>query len=333
MRASSWLVLASILLSGCVGADAEIASTPAPTSVAPAAPAEVSETTGAVIGTVTDDEQVPLAGVTVGILELGVQTTTDLAGQFTFNNLEPGQYSLQFALLGYAGAAKRIEIVAGEIASTVAFLSRIVIDVAYHYTLQQKGLLGCAVQTEGIPTGLPFGSPGLSACGLGQIITLLTGQDTSDIDKFRTVWKLTDPSTAWNTTVLEMTWQSTQALGSGLSVIWEVDLCSGDPNLRFAGPIVGRSPLIARTEAAEIQAIVAKSSIPNNCLQQGLVESDTSDICNVDKCDIQARVFSDAETTGQDVDVGVSLQQTFEQFMTNFYYEAGPGDFTALADA
>lgn len=333
MRALTWLLFASVVLAGCAGPEPEVLSTPAPTAVAPAAPAEYSETTGALVGTVTDDEQVPLPGVVVGVQELGTQTTTDLAGQFTFSNVAPGRYSLQFALLGYSGSAKSIEVVAGEVASTVAVLSRIVVDIAYHYTLQQKGLLGCAFQTEGVPTGLPFGSPGVSVCGIGQVITLITGQDTSGVDKFRTVWELTDPSTAWNTTVLEMVWQSTQALGAGLSVIWEVDLCSGDPDLTFAGPVVGRSPLIARTDAERIQAIVAESSKPNSCLQQGLVASDTTEICNADKCDIQARVFSDAETTGQAVDVGASIQQTFEQFMTNFYYAPAPPEFTALTDA
>ncbi|HEX9816917.1 MAG TPA: hypothetical protein VGB18_08045, partial [Candidatus Thermoplasmatota archaeon] len=212
-----------------------------------------------------------------------------------------------------------------EVVSTVAVLSRIVVDVAYHYTLQQKGMLGCAVQVDPVN--------GLSACGLGQVITLLTGQDTSNVDKFRTVWQLTDKSTAWNTTVLEMVWQSTQAFGGGLSVIWEVDLCSGDPDLTFAGPIVGRSPLIARTDTDRIQGIVDESMKPSSCLQQGIVASDVSQTCNVDKCDVQARVFSAAETTAQEVDVGVSLQQTFEQFMTNFYYAPGPVGFTALVDS
>lgn len=335
MRTLPWLVFLSLILAGCAAEEPEILEAPAPTSasIAPAAPAEFSETKGALAGTVTDDEQIPLAGVTVGILELGLKTASDHAGQFTFSQLAPGTYSLQFALLGYSGAAKHVDVVAGEATSTVAVLNRVVIDIAYHYILQQKGLLGCAVQTQGIPTGLPFGSPGVSLCGASQIVTLLTGQDTSGVDKFRTVWELTDPSTAWNTTVLEMVWQSTQALGAGLSVIWEVDLCSGDPDLTFAGPIVGRSPLIARTDAERLQTIVGESSKPDSCLQQGVLTSDTTETCNADKCDIQARVFSDAETTGQAVDAGASIQQTFEQFMTNFYYEPGPAGFTALVDA
>lgn len=73
-------------------------------TVAPAY-AQVGSTTGAIVGTVTDDTTAVLPGVSVaarGSALMGVRTAvTDAAGQYRFAALPPGVYSLTFELEGF----------------------------------------------------------------------------------------------------------------------------------------------------------------------------------------------------------------------------------------
>lgn len=74
--------------------------------------------TGDVYGRITDAQTgEPVKSATVTLIPGGISTTTGGEGYFEFNDLEPGQYTLQISKSGYQTDAKQITIVAGQTAS------------------------------------------------------------------------------------------------------------------------------------------------------------------------------------------------------------------------
>ena len=80
---------------------------------AAAAPAHAQRTTGEIIGTVADESNAVLPGVTVTIRGAGVagapSVTTSEVGAYRFPALPPGDYDLEFALQGF-GTLRRERI-------------------------------------------------------------------------------------------------------------------------------------------------------------------------------------------------------------------------------
>jgi hypothetical protein len=124
----------AILLLVCVlaGCAAPAASTPAAIALtSSAAPAVAEEERGAIAGLVTDDEKAPIAGAQVALIGLANGTTTDGAGRFTFNGLEAGTYSLTAQRLGYEVGARKVDVVAGEVAQVTLVLAPFAIVETY----------------------------------------------------------------------------------------------------------------------------------------------------------------------------------------------------------
>ncbi|WP_033076240.1 DUF7151 family protein [Thalassotalea sp. ND16A] len=69
---------------------------------------------GALVGTVTSNDDSPLAGVNVVIHETGQSTTSDAAGQFTFTNHPIGNYTLIASHAGYGSQQIDVAINQGE---------------------------------------------------------------------------------------------------------------------------------------------------------------------------------------------------------------------------
>lgn len=70
---------------------------------------------GTIVGFVTQAPAgtEPISGVTVSILSTGQSTTTGSNGAFTFINMQPGSYSLQFSKAGYNTNSRTVTVVAG----------------------------------------------------------------------------------------------------------------------------------------------------------------------------------------------------------------------------
>ncbi|HKZ49207.1 MAG TPA: carboxypeptidase regulatory-like domain-containing protein [Thermoplasmata archaeon] len=113
------------------------------------------QTLGVTAGTVTDKDGNPLQGVLV-TLTPGGTTSTNPAGQFTFTNLNPGQYDLLANLTGYqdasltavsvqAGSTTYVNLILG-IAQTVGVLGGTVTDT--------NGTLVAGALVELVGTGL-----------------------------------------------------------------------------------------------------------------------------------------------------------------------------------
>ncbi len=73
------------------------------------------ESMGSIIGNVTESPKgtEPLSGVTVSITSTGQSTTTGSNGAFSFQNMAPGTYSLQFSKSGYVSNSRSVTVVAG----------------------------------------------------------------------------------------------------------------------------------------------------------------------------------------------------------------------------
>jgi len=137
LHAIRGLLLVLVLASGCTASDAP-ATKAASTAQAPEP--TVDTTYGSITGRVTDDELVPLAKARVGLLEATSVAETDAAGRFTINDLLPQTYSLVVEKLGYESAARKVAVVAGEVADVEAVLKPMALPgAAYQVSVRKAG--------------------------------------------------------------------------------------------------------------------------------------------------------------------------------------------------
>lgn len=102
-------------MAGCMGAETTPADDPGvPPETADAATPQSDR--GSISGIVLDDEQMPVAGVTVALVESANETRSAQDGRFTFNGLEPGSYTLVATRVGFDQTAQKAQVVAGEVA-------------------------------------------------------------------------------------------------------------------------------------------------------------------------------------------------------------------------
>ena len=345
MRTTSTIastLIATMLLSGCVGGESASDPNVGPTSVAPpeASAATFDDETGAVQGTVINDEGLPIPGVLVGIIETSAQTTTAQTGEFTFSNVLPGEYTVSAALIGYDAASKRVTVEAGVVAQSNFQLQPIAIDAPHYVSLQEQGNIQCSVSwNPGAPIWVPNPSQptntssgllapgwytGLQACGVVGVPTLAA-------TKFILNWET--PAGTYEL-LAEMVWESTQATGRGLSFNYEhpSGVNNGAPTYGAAG---GFSPIRVHVNNSKL-------------LEVNLFHEDDP---REDDFTTQARGFSTANTTEanlpvpipavpifgapttQKADVGFALDQGFAIWQTAFIDMPMPEGFSALADS
>jgi hypothetical protein len=320
-----------VAFSGCVAGQAGQAnSTPGVSSVA--APPEFSEDKGAIHGSVVDDQGLPIAGATVGLVEPSLTKTTAANGEFTFNQLPPAKYTFSVIALGYEAVSQRVEVKAGEVTQLHLVLVPVSIAEAYHKTLQQAGYVQCTLaMSPGVPTGgvypgIPKWIGGVAVCGAFCIVQCLPAFPP---DKFLLHWALDKGA---QELVHEMSWTSTQAAGKGLFVVVEQDGVSNIPAKTY-GQKIGPSPLIIFVNQTRMLNLSAA----------------TGQDCLTAKCKMQTRVFGAANTTNlvmpvdppelgqlgkpdKHVDVGFVFDQKNTQYLTTFHNGLKPDGFTALGD-
>jgi hypothetical protein len=291
----------------------------------PAGPAQFTEDTGAIEGSIIDDQALPVAGVEVVIQELERSTRTDESGRFVFNNVEPGAYTILFSKLGFEAKGQTVNVAAGQATAVEVMLDPIAVDTPYHQTIIQEGRVGCGVRFyPGAPlvgVGDPGWYTGVAVCGVYPVFP----------DQFLLTWDL--PATATEINV-DMEWQSNQALGRGLSVVLEHNGHANDADYTFGGD-VGESPLMVYADTDKMLAVENTSGI--SCFDDG--------------CPLYSRVFASANTTNLDwptepptvpvfgqmhkrlLDAGIVQDQPFTQYLTHFHLMTKPDGFTALPGA
>src|SRR5687768_5307146 len=118
------LLVLLLLFAGCAGDKAATKATSAPLT---ADPALVTEDTGAIRGTVIDEEQAPVVGAAIGIRGAGnaSNTVSSQDGKFSFSYLTPGNWEIVVGAAFYEGATRRVTIQAGEIIDVGMAIKRI----------------------------------------------------------------------------------------------------------------------------------------------------------------------------------------------------------------
>lgn len=312
-----------IVLAGCAGKGNK------PTAaLVGATPAEFDENTGGIEGVILNDEDLPVPGASVGIVSLGISTTTDSVGAYSLSKIEPGEQVVHVAVAGYASASRAVTVVAGEALRGVDFsLEPIALPGSLPPIQDQKrGMFGC-----GSSARTPAGSPGVNACAVFSIPGEVGGPDTSGYNQNTLNWELDRPTADLSAIVFEMEWASTQALGRGLSLSLEILGCSnasGGEGL-FAD-LEGESPLRIVLTKEKIHEVLDLEDPSCNVL--GVEEPKE---CGESSCTLISRVFAGTATAGPDAaaDIGMTVQQPFTHYITAFYGEqpAGLESYTHLA--
>lgn len=87
---------------------------------------DVVDTTGTIEGIVKDNAtSTPLQGVSITLSPSGATTTTGTDGHYSFPELEAGNYSVEFAKMGYENNKKEISIVSGKTIQVDVMMSKI----------------------------------------------------------------------------------------------------------------------------------------------------------------------------------------------------------------
>lgn len=299
MRAS-WSASAAFLfvLAGCAG-PSETEQLNGPEGLAKEA--------GLLTGAVLDDALVPLEGAFL-VLDGQDSTTTDESGRFRFANVKPGDHVLVATREAYEAATTTVTVLAGEETSVSILLRPAPNADAYHETRIKSGLISCSFATR---------RAGSNSSYLNLCLPLFVVSPT--LDQTRVEWPLggLDNVTGfWTETV----WRSSQAFGRSLYVEWNVNTDGIQNGVRFASK-AGQSPIAQRIPIDNLTALVAKNPSPPSK-------------CGFSKCEVFNLHTAFAETLGPSapVDVGVVLQQRFDDHVTIFHREALPLVFSSLAD-
>ncbi len=307
----------------------------------------VTEETGAIRGIVTDDEGLPVEGATVAAQQDGQtvkESETDDSGEFAMGNLEPGTYRVFVQALGHDAVGKDASVVAGQETTLDFTLGAVAVEQPHHTTYTQVGHIQCSTRTyPGVPlAGVidPGWYTGVAVCGVPGVLGL-PPVPVGSPDKFILYYNLDEADT--QELYLEMTWQSTQSLGRGLSVSLELNGTANVEGIPPLGTDTGESPLFVHADRADMYAT-------ENATERAQ-ENDT-DIpeqhCLEDLCEIQTRAFAEANTTNLDwptgppdvpivgpppermLDIGVVFDQRFDQYLTSFHFDEKSPEFTAL---
>lgn len=307
----------------------------------------VTEETGAIRGVVTDEEGLPVEGAAVAAQLEGQtvkETTTDESGEYVLGNLDPGTYRVFVQALGHDAAGRDANVVAGEETTLDFTLGAVAVQEAHQTTYTQVGHIQCSTRAyPGVPlAGFidPGWYTGVAVCGVPGVFGLPPAPVGSP-DKFILFYNLDEANT--EELYLEMTWESTQSLGRGLSVIMELNDTANVEGIPPLGSDTGESPLFVHADRADMYAT-------ENATERAQ-ENDTDvpeQHCLEDMCEIQTRAFAEANTTNLDwptdppdvpvvgpppdrlLDVGVVFDQRFDQYLTSFHFQEKPEGYTAL---
>jgi hypothetical protein len=130
-----------LLLSGCAGTSNPQAS--ATETVAPSPTA--TDGLGSITGGILDAEFRPIPEAEVGLLGTDRTARSDARGNFTFNGLEPGDYTLAVGRIGFESDLKKVLVRAGEVTNVVIQLQAFVIpEDPVIFTQTHTGFIVCS---------------------------------------------------------------------------------------------------------------------------------------------------------------------------------------------
>lgn len=315
-----------LVVSGCVEGDA---------TAGPRHVADLGGTSelGSVHGIVVDDVLLPVSTANVTIEGINRTLVTNNAGVFAFEDVPIGTHAILVSAHGYGSVSVKVDVLAEETSHVDVTLERVATADAYYVTKIGAGLFGCgATYRQSITTfnGAFFGA---SVCTAPQNEVNETGIDLG-LDDF--VWQtiLSDKLSVWRGGSFETEWTSNQAFGNGMVQDWAVRGCDNNRNATFTRD-AGPSPLTETLNAFQLDYRLSDMTENAECGPSS-ARFDAKERCNEELgCEIQNRMFSWPSTFGQgsQVDIGITFQQQFKTYISEFYRAEPPRGFSALPDA
>lgn len=287
------VILALPALAGCLGGDSS-----GPDGASEASSATATDVTGGIEGSVVNDEQVPVAGATVGIRRsagsFGNETTTSGSGRFAFSGLEPGSYEIAAVAAFHQPAGTAVTVEVGRVVEvTITLVPLAPTEELYYETIPARGYITCSVGYF-----LLTGTYTMNPC------QEILGNDANFLLPLRA-------DLAFNETILELVWQpTTAATGTELRMI----LCSEkDATTNFWGQClaaVGVNPYY-QSVAGPPPLVLRRNDLP-------LEEVASFEVA-----------VGDAGADAASPRVPVTFQQPFDLYMTLCYFQPCDEDFQA----
>lgn len=308
---ASAAVASLLILAGCLSATT---ATTDPSPDPGGDNVEIDGDVGTIGGIVHDDGFSPVPDATVTIPATNQSAKSDQAGTFRIPGVPTGTVQVFAQKPGFQTRAASVGVNSGETTSVSFELEPVPAVEPFSVTKVQRGVLGCGLMVRSyqqVIVGVPICSTANAVVNLSQY------------EKSRLLWSLSGPIAGWHAGVFELEWTSTQALGSALWELWEVEGCDGDLDARIANAS-GRSPLWVRLNETQLERFLKKTG-EAAC-------SSAATNCNPDGCRMQSRVQPGDDILGSNypADVGFSFQQTYNIYLSEFYHDAGPPDFSAI---
>lgn len=306
------LVVIVLLLAGCLSPGEETATvgTNSGDAPSPQAVAEFDETTGAIEGVVTGDSLEPLAAADV-TLDGSVLASTDQFGRFVFSHIAPGPHTLVAQAANHAPAFTEVDLEAGMVATVNLVLTPIPGTQPYSTTLIHQGFWDCSVAAiVGVPNCLNM--TGVQKIGFGF-----------------------DVGSEWRTSQIELTWTYSNVAQTTTPGAWFSNAAeTEDETGGCLGEVAGQNPLRLRLAPGDVlgglgcATVAADYSTPTPATAYhhegfvfpwGLLAAESKPIYNL-------------YATGNSRGVGASFNQPFTMYLSVFYFEPAPSDFSAMPD-
>lgn len=293
------------------------ACTDAPTDTMGVGPsAAVTDDTGAIAGVVVSDALVPLVNVAVAFDGNPGAAFTDDGGAFQLSNVVPGSHDLSFFRDDHIEATQKVTVEAAQVTELQVVLVPRPSQQSYVRVEQDTGFIGCTL-TMRDPVLSPEGRAKAAMCTIVAVVSGSSAVDQSQIDYAPEAFN------GIGDMVGEVTWVSTQALGTGLFAnFWlyhpDVHLTINDAwDLNWSA---GPSPLRVPVPIERIEDVLA-------------TENADGPECG-EKCNVFVLVYSYPQTaTSSPVDVGLAVDQRFDMYRSTSFHARLPPEYTALPDA
>jgi hypothetical protein len=271
-------LVAASLLAGCASNDPTGPSDTGPTFDDLGLQATAS--TGVIRGVVVDDAIRPVAGASVTLSGGSAkQAVTTDAGTFGFDELAPGTYFLEVSKPGFFPAQQSAEVVAG-VADPAIVKVLLAVDAAnlpFVEAMVYEGFIECTTSL-------------VVLCGAPNL--LLEQNITND----RFTWDQYFSDGA-DLVVIDLVWESTQALSPALSLEMEALDGGCDASDTYIGGTDGPSPLVARIDAEQVEEFNLGQT-----------------------CPIYFSIFAgDASSGAAPLPVGATVQQRFSAYIHAFH--------------
>lgn len=195
-----------------------------------AQPEGFDDNTGSVVGTVVDEEFVPLKDAIVGFIDPYQAAKTDEAGRFEIGLINPGSRNLYVIHLGHQSDGKRIEIKVREATEVLFVLPVLPVEVPWVHVVPKIGKFGQSVSLKPL---------------------------TTQVNSSSHQWMLADKTGALESIIIEARWTQNSELSGGIQLTFGL---GGNADKDKFFTLSGRSPLIGRVNRAQIEATWAKSA-------------------------------------------------------------------------